>query len=53
MQRARQKDEAMMGSGMMDGMTPLVWLWAVLSLLVLVLVIAASVWLLRTARFGR
>lgn len=40
----------MMGSGMMDGMTPLVWLWAVLSLLVLVLVIAASVWLLRTAR---
>jgi putative membrane protein len=40
----------MMGGGMMDGMTGLVWLWAVLPLLVLVLAVAAFVWLVRTAR---
>jgi putative membrane protein len=49
-QQARQEDEAMMGGGMMDGMTALVWLWAVLPLLVLILVVAASVWLVRSAR---
>jgi putative membrane protein len=49
-QQAGQEDEAMMSGGMMDGMTGLVWLWAVLPLLVLALVAAASVWLARTAR---
>ena len=37
----------MMGGGMMDGMTGLVWLWVVVPLLVLVVV---SVWLVRTVR---
>jgi len=40
----------MMGGGMMDGMTALVWLWVVVPLTVLALVVAASVWLVRTAR---
>jgi putative membrane protein len=40
----------MMGGGMMDGMTALVWLWVVVPLLVLVLVVVASVWLVGSAR---
>jgi hypothetical protein len=46
------EDAGMMSGGMMDGMTALIWLWAVLPLLVLVLVlmVAAPVWLVRTAR---
>jgi putative membrane protein len=42
------EDTGMMGGGMMDGMTALVWLWAVLPLLMLAVV--ASVWLVRSAR---
>ncbi|HJU00460.1 MAG TPA: SHOCT domain-containing protein [Actinomycetes bacterium] len=40
----------MMGGGMMDGMTGLVWLWVVVPLLVLMLVVVVSVWLVRTVR---
>jgi len=40
----------MMGGGMMDGMTALFWFWVVVPLVVLALVVAASVWLVRTAR---
>jgi putative membrane protein len=40
----------MMGGGMMSGMTAIVWLWVVLTLIVLALVVALSVWLVRTGR---
>jgi hypothetical protein len=40
----------MMGGGVMAGVTGLVWFWVVPPLIVLVLGVAASVWLVRTAR---
>jgi uncharacterized membrane protein len=40
----------MMGGGMMGGVNAVVWLWVMVALVVLLLVVAASVWLVRTAR---